>query len=179
MRLWKHGKKSSIAFITNFFKIIQQMKENAGFLTSWLKQIFLTHAHISYQPMKTRVWQYITNQNSGDVTAVFPYSHRNAAIDQWECAYFSTHFIIACISGQMRLFEHIYSDDPLINVFKQTYSSGFFYNWVEWFCASPILINLTLFRLKTHYLERLSIVFTWNGKRQAVAFHKSVILRLE
>ena len=41
------------------------MKEN-----SWLKDIFLIHAHISYQSIKTRVWQYITNQNSCDVTAV-------------------------------------------------------------------------------------------------------------
>ena len=32
MRLWKHGKKSSIAFIKYSSKIIQQMKENAGFL---------------------------------------------------------------------------------------------------------------------------------------------------
>ena len=45
-----------------------------GFFTFWLKQIFLTHAHISYQPIKTRVWQYITNQNSWDVTAVFTYN---------------------------------------------------------------------------------------------------------
>ena len=30
--LWKHGKKSSIAFIKYFSKIIQQMKKNAGFL---------------------------------------------------------------------------------------------------------------------------------------------------
>ena len=63
------------------------MKENAGvFFTSWLKQIFLIHAHISYQPIKTQVWQHITNQNSRDVTAVFPYSHLNTDIDQWECA---------------------------------------------------------------------------------------------
>ena len=31
MRLCKHGKKSSIAFIKYFSKIIQQMKENAVF----------------------------------------------------------------------------------------------------------------------------------------------------
>ena len=53
------------------------MKEN-----SWLKQIFLVHAHISYQPIKIR-----------DVTAVFPYSHLNTAIDQWEWAYYPNYFI--------------------------------------------------------------------------------------
>ena len=50
--LWKHGKKSSIAFIKYFLKTIQQRKENAGFFTSRLKQIFLIHAHISHQPIK-------------------------------------------------------------------------------------------------------------------------------
>ena len=69
------------------------VEENAGFFTFWLKQIFLTHAHISYQPIKTRVWQYITNQNSCDVTAVFPYFHLNTAIDQWECVYYPNYFI--------------------------------------------------------------------------------------
>ena len=42
-------------FYKIFLKIIQQMKENAGLFTSRLKQIFLKHAHISYQPIKTRV----------------------------------------------------------------------------------------------------------------------------
>ena len=80
-------------YIKYFSKIIQQMKENAGFFTFWLKQIFLTHAHISYQPIKTCVWQYITNQDSWDVTAVFTYSHLNTAIDQWECVYYPNYFI--------------------------------------------------------------------------------------
>ena len=69
------------------------MKENAGFFTSWLKQIFLIHAHISYQPIKMRVWQHITNQNSRDVTAVLIYSHLNTGIDQWKCAYYPYFFI--------------------------------------------------------------------------------------
>ena len=69
------------------------MKENTDFFTFWLKQIFLIHGHISYQPIKTRVWQYITNQNSCDVTAVFPYSHLNTAIDQGECEYYPNCFI--------------------------------------------------------------------------------------
>ena len=64
-------------------------------------KIFLTHAHISHQPIKTRVWQYITNQNSWDVTAVFTYSHLNTAIDQWECAHYLNYFIISHI-GQRR-----------------------------------------------------------------------------
>ena len=88
------GKKFSIAFIKYFWKIIQQMKENADFFTFWLKQIFLTHAHIPYQPIKMHVWQYITNQNSWDVTAVFTYSHLNTAIDQWECAYYPNNYFI-------------------------------------------------------------------------------------
>ena len=75
------------------------MKENAGFLTSWLKKIFLIHAHISYQPIKTSVWQYITNQNSCDITAVFPYSHLNTANDQWECAYYPNYFIKEILHG--------------------------------------------------------------------------------
>ena len=91
MRLWKHGKKSSIASIKHFSKIIRQrkqMKEN-----SWLKEIFLIHAHISCQPSKTHIWQHITNQNWCDVRAVFLYSHLNTAIDQWECAYYPNYFI--------------------------------------------------------------------------------------
>ena len=71
----------------------KQVKENAGFFTSRLQQIFLIHAHISFQPIKTRVWQHITNQNSCNVTAVFPRSHLNTAIDQWEYAYYPNYFI--------------------------------------------------------------------------------------
>ena len=33
------------------------------------------HAFISYQPIKTHIWQHITNQNLCDVITVFPYSH--------------------------------------------------------------------------------------------------------
>ena len=51
----EHGKKSSIAFIKYFSKIILQMKGNAASFTSRLKQIFLIHAHISVQPIKPRV----------------------------------------------------------------------------------------------------------------------------
>ena len=61
-------KKSSIAFIKYFSKTIRQMKANAGFCTSRVKQILF-----SYQPIKTCVCN-TTNQNSCDVTAVFPYS---------------------------------------------------------------------------------------------------------
>ena len=86
MRLCKHGKKPSIAFIKYFWKIVRQMKENAVYLLldrnrfSWYALIFLT--------IKTRTWQHITNQNSCDVTTVFTYSHLNTPLDQWEHAYY-------------------------------------------------------------------------------------------
>ena len=44
-----------------------------------MKQIFLIHAHISYQPIKTRVWQHITKLNT--------------AIDQWDRAYYPNYFL--------------------------------------------------------------------------------------
>ena len=49
-------KKVLYCFYKIFSKIIRQMKENAGLFTSRLKQSFLIHDHISYQPIKTRVW---------------------------------------------------------------------------------------------------------------------------
>ena len=39
------------------------------------------------------IWQYITNKNLFDVRVVFPYSHLNTAIDQWECAYYPNYFV--------------------------------------------------------------------------------------
>ena len=80
METWK--KKSSIAFIKYFSKIIQQMKENAGFFYFLIETDFLDTHHIPYQPIKMRVWQHITNQSLFDVTAMFPYPHPNTAIDQ-------------------------------------------------------------------------------------------------
>ena len=80
-------------FIKIFIKDNSTKEENCWFSKSWLKQIFWIHAYISYQPIKTGVWQHITNQNSCDVTAVFPYSHLNTAIDQWECACYPNYFI--------------------------------------------------------------------------------------
>ena len=92
MRLCKQGEKVLYCFYKIFVKIIRQMKEIAGFFASWLKQIFLIHRHISYHPIKTRVWQHITNQNICDVTSVCTYSYLNTAIDQWECAYYPKDF---------------------------------------------------------------------------------------
>ena len=91
MRLWKNGKKFSMAFIKYFSKIIRQMKENVGFFTfrlkfSWYRLIFPTS-------QSKRASDNITNQNSCDVTAVFPYSHLNTAIDQRECTYYPDYFI--------------------------------------------------------------------------------------
>ena len=56
--------KSPHCFYTIFLK---NNSTNEGkccfvFFTSWLKQIFLIQAHISFQPLKMRVWQHITNQ---------------------------------------------------------------------------------------------------------------------
>ena len=41
MRLRRHGKKSSIAFIKYFLKIIRQMKENAGFFNFLIEKDFI------------------------------------------------------------------------------------------------------------------------------------------
>ena len=119
---WKHEKNSSIAFIKYVSKTIRHMKSNAVFFlfsvfcfvlfffTSWFKQIFLINrlsdalfvwllgdisgAYISYQPNKARIWQYITNQNLRDFTAVFPYSHLNTAIGQLEWAHYPNYPLI-------------------------------------------------------------------------------------
>ena len=48
-------KKVLYCFIKYFSKIIQQMKENSGFFHFLIETDFLAHAHISYQPFKTRV----------------------------------------------------------------------------------------------------------------------------
>ena len=44
------------------------------------------------QPIKTRIWKLVTNQNSCDVTIVFTYFQ--TCIDQWEGAYYPNYFII-------------------------------------------------------------------------------------
>ena len=53
---------------------------------SWYTLIFPTS-------QSKRASDNTTNQNSCDVTAVFPYSHLNTAIDQSECAYYPNYFI--------------------------------------------------------------------------------------
>ena len=94
MRLWKHGKKSSIAFIKYFSKIIRQLKENAGFFLLLTETDFLDTRFIFPTIQSKRASDYITNQNSCDVTAVLPYSHLNTAIDQCgECALYPNYFI--------------------------------------------------------------------------------------
>ena len=81
MRLWKHGKKSSIALIKYFSKIIQQMKENAGFY--FLIETDFLDTRSYFLPANQNACLTIHNQsNSCDVIAVFPYSHLNTAIDQ-------------------------------------------------------------------------------------------------
>ena len=58
------------------------MKENAGFFTSRLKTDFLdTDSYFLPANQNVRL-QHITNQNSCDVTAVFPYSNPNTVVDQ-------------------------------------------------------------------------------------------------
>ena len=54
------------------------MKENTLDLILDLNKIFLSL--ISYRPTKTHIWEYITSQNSCDVTTVFIYSHLNTRI---------------------------------------------------------------------------------------------------
>ena len=61
------------------------MKENAGFFfTSWVKQIFLIHAHIL--PANQNVRLTIHNQSTF-VWCQPCFSHLNTAIYWWECVY--------------------------------------------------------------------------------------------
>ena len=88
MRLCKHGKKPSIAFIKYFWQTIPQRKENADYLLLDQNR-FSPYVLI----VPTHIWQHITNQNSCHVTTMFTYSHLNTPIDQWERMYYPNYFI--------------------------------------------------------------------------------------
>ena len=90
MRLFKHGKKSSIAFIKYLLKMVWQGKENAVYLLLDRNMVFDTRAY-SYLPIKRGIWQHITNQNSCDVTTLFTYSHLNT---QWESTFNANNYFI-------------------------------------------------------------------------------------
>ena len=63
--------------------MIRKMMENAVFLLLDSNR-FSLYTLIFPTSQSKRASGYITNQNSCDVTAVFPYSHLNTAIDQCE-----------------------------------------------------------------------------------------------
>ena len=69
------------------------MKKNAGFFYFLIETDFLDTRSYFYQPIKTRVWQHIANQNSCDVTAFVYILHLNTAIYQWECAYYPNNMM--------------------------------------------------------------------------------------
>lgn len=90
MKLCKHRKTSSIAFIKYFTKIIEGKCCSS---TSWSKKIFLICTHISLPGNQNAHLKHITNQNWCDITTVFKYSQLNTPINQWESAYYSNYFI--------------------------------------------------------------------------------------
>ena len=69
--------------------MIGQMKENPFF--KFLIETDLLDTRSYFPPANQNVR---LTTHSCDVTAVFPYSHLNTAIDQWECAYYPNYFII-------------------------------------------------------------------------------------
>lgn len=76
-----------------FSKVIWQVKEIKHCLrTSSLKQIFLLHTLISYQPLETHIWQH-NQQSLCDVTSVFIYSPLITTIEQWVSASYPNYFI--------------------------------------------------------------------------------------
>ena len=71
-------------------------------LNKWRKILFIyflmemdfldTRSFRVNQPIETRIWNLVTNQNSCDVTTVFTYFQ--TSIDQWEGAYYPNYFIM-------------------------------------------------------------------------------------
>ena len=60
MRLWKHGKKSFIAFIKYSSKIIRQLKENVDFFTSSINITFIRKYTPCSLSTELRALKYIT-----------------------------------------------------------------------------------------------------------------------